>query len=137
MGGICNGIALHSPGLILYCATYFILSDYRRAAMRIWALSEAGVIYIMTHDYWCGRKWPNASANWATDELPNNAQQIDALSSRSLLLQESALKQGVVLDGRSTLGLRAMLLASTDSCKCSWWKDLQRVWHHCGEHHHS
>ena len=55
--------------------------------MRICALSEAGVIYIMTHDYWCGRKWPNASANWATDELPNNAQQIDALSSRSLLLQ--------------------------------------------------
>ena len=40
--------------------------------MRICALSEAGVIYIMTHDYWCGRKWPNASANWATDELPTH-----------------------------------------------------------------
>ncbi|RLM55390.1 transketolase, chloroplastic-like [Panicum miliaceum] len=49
MGGICNGMALHSPGLIPYCATYFVFSDYMRAAMRISALSEAGVIY-MTHD---------------------------------------------------------------------------------------
>ncbi|CAN6191583.1 unnamed protein product [Urochloa humidicola] len=50
MGGICNGIALHTPGLIPYCATYFVFSDYMRAAMRVSALSEAGVIYIMTHD---------------------------------------------------------------------------------------
>jgi transketolase len=50
MGGICNGMALHIPGLIPYCATYFVFSDYMRAAMRISALSEAGVIYIMTHD---------------------------------------------------------------------------------------
>ncbi|KAG5231227.1 transketolase [Salix suchowensis] len=38
MGAICNGIALHSPGLIPY------------SAIRISALSEAGVIYVMTHD---------------------------------------------------------------------------------------
>ncbi|KAG7554268.1 Transketolase-like pyrimidine-binding domain [Arabidopsis suecica] len=44
MGAICNGIALHSPGFIPYCATFFVYTDYMRAAMRISALSEAGVI---------------------------------------------------------------------------------------------
>lgn len=50
MGAICNGIALHSPGFIPYCATFFVFTDYMRGAMRISALSEAGVIYVMTHD---------------------------------------------------------------------------------------
>lgn len=50
MGAICNGIALHSPGLLPYCATFFVFTDYMRAAMRISALSEARVIYVMTHD---------------------------------------------------------------------------------------
>jgi len=50
MGAICNGIVLHSPGLIPYCATFFVFTDYMRAAIRISALSEAGVIYVMTHD---------------------------------------------------------------------------------------
>ncbi|GFP97888.1 transketolase chloroplastic [Phtheirospermum japonicum] len=50
MGAICNGIALHSPGFVPYCATFFVFTDYMRAAMRISALSEAGVIYVMTHD---------------------------------------------------------------------------------------
>jgi transketolase len=44
------GLALHTPGLIPYCATFFIFTDYMRAAMRMSALSEAGVIYVMTHD---------------------------------------------------------------------------------------
>ncbi|CAM0912598.1 unnamed protein product [Alopecurus aequalis] len=50
MGAICNGIALHTPGLIPYCATFFVFTDYMRGAMRISALSEAGIIYVMTHD---------------------------------------------------------------------------------------
>ncbi|KAL5571940.1 hypothetical protein UlMin_021537 [Ulmus minor] len=50
MGAICNGIALHSPGLIPYCATFFVFTDYMRAAIRISALCEARVIYVMTHD---------------------------------------------------------------------------------------
>ncbi|KMZ75731.1 1-deoxy-D-xylulose-5-phosphate synthase, Transketolase [Zostera marina] len=50
MGGISNGICLHSPGFIPYCATFFVFTDYMRGAMRISALSEAGVIYVMTHD---------------------------------------------------------------------------------------
>ncbi|MBD2432494.1 MULTISPECIES: transketolase [Fischerella] len=50
MGSICNGIALHGSGLIPYCATFLVFADYMRAAIRLSALSEAGVIYVMTHD---------------------------------------------------------------------------------------
>jgi len=82
MGGICNGIALHSPRLILYCATYFVFSDHMRAAMRISALSEAGVIYIMTHDSIVVGE--NGRTHQPTEhlmnELLNNAQHIDAPS---------------------------------------------------------
>ncbi len=50
MGAICNGIALHNSGLIPYCATFLVFTDYMRGAIRLSALSEAGVIYVMTHD---------------------------------------------------------------------------------------
>ncbi|MEW5297878.1 MAG: hypothetical protein WDW36_001057 [Sanguina aurantia] len=50
MGAICNGISHHSSGLIPYCATFLIFTDYMRASMRLAALSGAGVIYVMTHD---------------------------------------------------------------------------------------
>lgn len=49
MGAIANGIALHG-GLIPYCATFLVFADYMRGAIRLSALSEAGVIYVMTHD---------------------------------------------------------------------------------------
>ncbi len=50
MGAICNGMALHRSGLIPYGATFLIFSDYMRAAIRLSALSQAGVIWVMTHD---------------------------------------------------------------------------------------
>jgi transketolase len=50
MGAIVNGIALHNSGLIPYCATFFIFTDYMRGAMRVSALSQAGIIFVMTHD---------------------------------------------------------------------------------------
>lgn len=50
MGAIANGISLHSPGFVPYCATFFIFSDYMRNPMRMAALSEAGVLFVMTHD---------------------------------------------------------------------------------------
>ncbi|MFN7413837.1 MAG: transketolase [Dolichospermum sp.] len=50
MGAICNGMALHNSGLIPYGATYLIFTDYMRAAIRLAALSEAGSIWVMTHD---------------------------------------------------------------------------------------
>ncbi|MBD2652260.1 transketolase [Synechocystis sp. FACHB-383] len=50
MGAICNGIALHSSGLLPFGATFLIFTDYMRAAIRLSALSEAGVIWVMTHD---------------------------------------------------------------------------------------
>lgn len=50
MGAIANGLALHRSGLIPYCATFFIFTDYMRAAIRMAALSHAGVLFVMTHD---------------------------------------------------------------------------------------
>lgn len=50
MGAICNGIALHGSGLIPYGATFLVFTDYMRPAIRLSALSHAGVIWVMTHD---------------------------------------------------------------------------------------
>lgn len=50
MAAIMNGVALHNGGLIPFCATFFVFSDYCRAAIRTAALSSAGVIFVMTHD---------------------------------------------------------------------------------------
>jgi transketolase len=50
MGAICNGIALHTSGLIPYGATFLVFTDYMRGAIRLSALSECGVIWVMTHD---------------------------------------------------------------------------------------
>ena len=40
MGAIANGIALHNPGMIPYCATFFNFTDYMRGAIRMSALSR-------------------------------------------------------------------------------------------------
>lgn len=50
MGSICNGMALHGSGLIPFCSTFLVFTDYMRAAIRTAALAEARVIFIMTHD---------------------------------------------------------------------------------------
>jgi transketolase len=50
MAAISNGIALHRSGLIPFAGTFFVFTDYMRGAVRISALSHAGVIYICTHD---------------------------------------------------------------------------------------
>jgi transketolase len=50
MGAICNAIALHNTGLIPYGATFLIFTDYMRNSIRLSALSETRVIWVMTHD---------------------------------------------------------------------------------------
>jgi transketolase len=50
MGAICNGIAQHNSGLIPYGATFLVFTDYMRGAIRLSALAEAGVVWVMTHD---------------------------------------------------------------------------------------
>lgn len=49
MGGIANGLAyggIFTPS----CATFLVFADYMRATMRIAALAELPVSYILTHD---------------------------------------------------------------------------------------
>lgn len=49
MGAIANGIAAHG-GLRTYVAGFFVFSDYMKHSMRLSALMELPVIYVMTHD---------------------------------------------------------------------------------------
>ena len=49
MAAITNGIYLHG-GLIPYCATFAAFSDYMRNAIRMSAIMELPVTYILTHD---------------------------------------------------------------------------------------
>ena len=49
MGAIMNGISLHG-GFIPYGGTFLIFSDYCRPAIRLAALMQQQVIYVLTHD---------------------------------------------------------------------------------------
>ena len=49
MACIMNGMALHG-GVIPACGTFFVFSDYCKPAMRLAALMNIPVTYIMTHD---------------------------------------------------------------------------------------
>ena len=49
MAAIMNGIALHK-GLIPYGGTFLVFTDYARPAIRLSAIMEQRVIYVMTHD---------------------------------------------------------------------------------------
>lgn len=49
MAAIMNGMALHG-GILPYAGTFFVFSDYMRPAMRMSALMEQQVVYVLTHD---------------------------------------------------------------------------------------
>ncbi|ABC63133.1 transketolase [Erythrobacter litoralis] len=49
MAAAMNGMALHG-GVIPYGGTFLVFTDYARGAIRLSALQEARVIYVMTHD---------------------------------------------------------------------------------------
>src|SRR5207302_77713 len=49
MAAAMNGMALHG-GVIPYGGTFLVFTDYARPAIRLSALQNAKVIYVMTHD---------------------------------------------------------------------------------------
>ncbi len=49
MGAIANGMYLHG-GLRPFCSTFFVFSDYMRNAMRMSAIMNIPVLYILSHD---------------------------------------------------------------------------------------
>ncbi len=49
MGAIANALAAYG-GIKIYCATFFVFTDYMKASMRLAALMKLPVIYVMTHD---------------------------------------------------------------------------------------
>jgi transketolase len=50
MAAILNGLAYHGSGLIPYGGTFVVFAGYMVGGMRLSALSELGVIYVLTHD---------------------------------------------------------------------------------------
>jgi len=50
MGAISNAVSLHNTGLVPYCATFTIFTDYMRNAIRLSALAQCGTIFVTTHD---------------------------------------------------------------------------------------
>ncbi len=49
MAAIMNGLALHG-GFIPYGGTFLVFADYARNAIRLSALMQQRVIYVLTHD---------------------------------------------------------------------------------------
>ena len=49
MAAAMNGMVLHG-GIVPYGGTFLIFSDYCRNAIRLSALQQVGVVYVMTHD---------------------------------------------------------------------------------------
>lgn len=49
MAAIMNGIALHK-GFIPYSGTFLVFTDYMKGAMRLSALMEQRVVYVLTHN---------------------------------------------------------------------------------------
>ena len=49
MAAICNGISLHG-GLRPFCSTFMVFADYLRPALRLSALMNQPVVYVLTHD---------------------------------------------------------------------------------------
>jgi len=58
MGAIMNGIQLHG-GFRVYGATFMVFADYLRPTLRVAALMNLPVIYVLTHDsFWVGEDGP-------------------------------------------------------------------------------
>ncbi|MBR5438990.1 MAG: transketolase [Clostridia bacterium] len=49
MSAICNGLAVHG-GITPFCSTFFVFADYMKNAIRLSALMNLNVIYVLTHD---------------------------------------------------------------------------------------
>jgi transketolase len=49
MGAVCNGLFAYG-GMRPYCATFLTFIGYMAGAIRLSALSQFGILYIMTHD---------------------------------------------------------------------------------------
>ncbi len=49
MAAICNGMSLHG-GVMPYCATFLVFSDYMKGAIRMSSLMKQPVTYVLTHD---------------------------------------------------------------------------------------
>jgi transketolase len=58
MGAVMNGVQVHG-GFRIYGATFLVFADYVRPTLRVAALMNLPVIYVLTHDsFWVGEDGP-------------------------------------------------------------------------------
>ncbi|MEQ8192886.1 MAG: transketolase, partial [Rhodospirillales bacterium] len=105
MAAIMNGIALHK-GFIPYSGTFLVFADYMKGAMRLSALMEQRVVYVLTHDsIGLGEDGPThqpVETLASLRALPNfkvfrPADQIETAECWALALTNSAGPSGMVL----------------------------------------
>jgi transketolase len=97
MASILNGLAYHGSGLIPYGGTFAVFAGYALGAIRLSALSELGVIYVLTHD------------SIGLGEDGPTHQPIETLASLRALPNLLVLRPG---DGNETSGAYKVAIAS-------------------------
>lgn len=96
MAAISNGMALHG-GVLPYCATFAVFADYLRPSLRLSALMNIPVTYILTHDsYAVGEDGPTHQPiehAWALRAIPNLNTLRPADSLETFAAWENTMKQ--------------------------------------------
>lgn len=100
-------------GIIPYCATFTIFTDYMRGAIRIAALSQAGTIFVTTHDsiaaarltwaVFCGEAHVQHLAAQVGEDGPTH-QPIETIPSLRLIPDLTVIRPA---DGNETAGAYA------------------------------
>ena len=123
MAAVMNGIALHG-GFIPYGGTFLVFTDYMRGAMRLSALMQQRVLYVLTHDsIGLGEDGPTHQPVETLAMLratPNfnvyrPADAMETAECWELALQDMNTPSGIVL---SRQGLPALRTSYTEENRC-------------------
>jgi len=124
MAAFMNGIALHG-GFVPYGGTFLVFADYMRAAIRLSALMEQRVVYVLTHDsIGLGEDGPThqpVETLASLRAMPNTnvfrpADAVETLECWMLALQEEKTPSAMAL---SRQGLPAVRTEYSDENKCA------------------
>lgn len=124
MAAMMNGMALHG-GFVPYGGTFLVFADYMKGAMRLSALMEQRVIYVLTHDsIGLGEDGPTHQPVETLASLrclPNfkvyrPADAVETAECWALALQDEKTPSGMVLTRQ---GLPTVRIAHTDDNLCA------------------
>ena len=125
MGAVSNGIALYG-GLRPFCATFLVFTDYMRPAMRLSALMNIPVVYILTHDsIFLGEDGPThqpIEQLAALRAIPN----MRVLRPADGEETNEAWLMSLEHDGPSSLALTRQGLPTLDKADKSWRRNMRK-----------